>query len=172
MNSQKLIDALARFGRYLPEVVRGVDVADCRWKPPDGAWSILEIVSHLADEEEFDFRARGRSTLTDPSAAWPEINPEGWARDRGYNDGDLKTAVARFVSLRAESVAWLRSLKSPDWSRTYHHPVHGPFRAGDLLGSWAAHDALHLRQIAKRLYQIAERNAGDFSVRYAGEWKA
>ena len=35
-----------------------------------------------------------------------------------------------------------------------------------------AHDYLHLRQISKRMYQLAERDAGDYSIRYAGEWRA
>jgi hypothetical protein len=38
--------------------------------------------------------------------------------------------------------------------------------------SWAAHDMLHLRQIAKRLFQIAQRDGDGFSTDYAGEWKA
>jgi hypothetical protein len=66
---------------------------------------------------------------------------------------------------------WLRSLKNPDWSRTYRDPEVGPIRPGDILGSWAAHDSLHLRQISKRMYQLAARDAGEYSTRYAGEWK-
>ena len=58
MNHQKLIASLERFGRMLSEVVRDVTPDDSRWKPPDGAWSILEIVRHLGDEEAFDFRER------------------------------------------------------------------------------------------------------------------
>jgi hypothetical protein len=172
MNSQKLIASLERFRRILPAVVRDVGPDDSRWKPPDGAWSILEIVGHLADEEEFDFRERLRLTLTDSNATWPLINPETWAVERRYNEGQLSTVVERFTSLREESMSWLRSLEKPDWSRTYHHPAFGPFRAGDLFAAWAAHDALHLRQIAKRMYQMTARDAGAYSIRYAGEWSA
>jgi hypothetical protein len=170
MNLPKLIASLERFGRMLPEVVRDVSSDDSRWKAPDGAWSILEIVCHLADEEEFDFRARLGSTLTDPSARWPPITPETWAIERHYNESDLALVVQRFTSLRSQSVSWLRSLKNPDWSRTYHDRQVGPIRAGDLVASWAAHDCLHLRQISKRMYQMAVHDAGEFSTRYAGEW--
>jgi hypothetical protein len=172
MNAEKLIESLDRFRRMVTEVVRDVSQDDARWKPPDGAWSILEVVSHLADEEEFDFGARLKLTLADPNQEWPLIDPEGWARERRYNEGRLDQAVARFVSLREQSLRWLRSLDSPDWNRTHEHPKFGPFRAGDLLAAWAAHDWLHLRQIAKRLYQIAGRDAGEYSTRYAGEWGA
>ena len=170
MNVQKLIDSLDRFGHMLPEVVRGVGVDDARWKPADGAWSILEIVCHLADEEEFDFRERVRVTLADPGQSWPPIDPEGWAVERRYNEGRLDETVARFVSLRRESVAWLCSLDDPDWSQAHEHPEFEPFPAGAVFAAWAAHDYLHLRQISKRMYQLVERDAGDFSIRYAGEW--
>ncbi len=170
MNSRKLIASLERFGRILPEVVRDTSPDDSRWKPPDGAWSILEIVCHLRDEEQFDFRERLRLTLADPTAAWPPISPETWAVERSYNADQLSSAAERFTALRRESVLWLRSLENPDWSRTHHHPQFGPFRAGDLMAAWAAHDALHLRQIAKRMYQMTGRDAGDYAIRYAGEW--
>ena len=170
MNHPRLTDALDRFGRLLPEVVRGVTAEDGRWKPADGAWSILEVVSHLADEEEFDFAVRTRMTLTSPAEPWPPIDPEGWAVERRYNEGDLDEAANRFATLRMESISWLRSLVDPDWEQTYDHPQFGLFRAGDVLASWAAHDCLHLRQISKRMYQLAQRDAGDYSTRYAGDW--
>ena len=150
----------------------GIDDADARWRPADGGWSILEIVNHMADEEVEDFRARLRSTLDDPTRVWPAIDPESAAWDRGYNQRDIAESVARFASVRNESLAWLRSLYEPDWSALHQHPTLGPLCAGDLLASWAAHDALHLRQIAKRLFQLSERDAGDYSTRYAGEWTA
>ena len=89
MNVENLIQSLDRFGSMLPEVVRDVSPTNARWKPPDGAWSILEVVCHLADEEEFDFRERIRLVLNDPEESWPPIDPEGWAVARRYNEGDL-----------------------------------------------------------------------------------
>ena len=171
MNNQSLIDSLQRFADILPAVVNGISVEDARWKPADGVWSILEIVTHMADEEVEDFPARLRSTLTDPTQQWNPIDPEGWAVARRYNDGDLSEQVQRFVSLRGESINWLRGLSDPKRSNTFAHPK-GDISAGDLLASWAAHDALHLRQIAKRLFQMTQRDAGGYSTAYAGSWTA
>jgi hypothetical protein len=69
MHLPNLIASLERFGRMLPAIVRDVSADDSQWKPPDGAWSILEIVCHLADEEEFDFRARLELTLTEANVS-------------------------------------------------------------------------------------------------------
>lgn len=172
MNTEKLIASLERFGRVLPVVVRDVSPEDARWKPADGAWSILEIVRHLLDEEVEDFRTRVRLTLEKPAEDWPGIHPAQWAVQRRYNDGELNDAVAKFVAERDASVKWLRGLKNPDWSSTHAHPKFGSMRAGDLLAAWAAHDSLHLRQIAKRLHQMAARDAEGFSTGYAGDWVA
>jgi hypothetical protein len=175
MNAIHLIASLERFAHILPALVRDVSAGDAKWKPADGAWSILEIVTHLCDEEVDDFRTRVRLMLESPEKDWPEIHPSRWAIERKYNEGDLRKAVDRFVREREASIAWLRSLKPPDvdWSIAHAHPTLGAIRAGDLLTSWAAHDALHLRQIAKRMYQMAQRDGGpEFSAAYAGEWGA
>jgi hypothetical protein len=172
MNPNAIIRRLELYPRALRAAVECVTSDDARFKPPSGAWSILEIVNHLADEEVEDFRTRTRSVLEDPLKPPPPIDPEGWARDRRYNERDLRESVDRFVREREASIAWLRSLKSPDWNRAYQHPKFGPLAAGLFLASWAAHDALHLRQIAKRLYDLAARDGEPYSVRYAGEWGA
>ena len=170
MNLKRLIDSLERFAEILPAVVRGVTTEDARWKPADGAWSILEIVTHLADEEVEDFRTRVERTLRDPAEPWPPIDPEAWAVDRRYNEGDLAGALKRFVSERRRSVNWLRGITNPDWSKARKHPQLGPLRAGDIFAAWVAHDALHLRQIAKRMHQMTQRDAGVYTVHYAGRW--
>lgn len=172
MDMAKLIKSLERFGDLLPAVVQGVDPQDARWHPPNGAWSVLEVVCHLADEEVADFRARLESTVRDPTEPWQANDPEAWAVERRYNEQDLNVVLARFTTERRQSVVWLRTLGEPDFSRAYQHPTLGPIRAGDIMVSWAAHDMLHLRQIAKRLFQMAQRDGQGFSTAYAGEWKA
>jgi hypothetical protein len=151
---------------------------EASFKPPSGAWSVLEIVCHLVDEETDDFRARLESTLRDPAAKWPLTDPEGWSIQREYHKQDLAAKLQQFTDQRARTISWLRSLKSPDWQTAYIHPRIGPIRAGELLIAWAAHDALHIRQIAKRLFELAARDgatmdpANPFITRYAGEWGA
>lgn len=174
MNLSEVLPRLEHTPAALRILLATIPEADARWKPPSGAWSILEIVVHLADEEGQDFRTRLRLTLESPEAPWPPIDPEGWARDRAYNTRNLLDELNRFTIERGESVRWLRSLASPDWSRAHPHPKFGPIAAGTLMVSWAAHDALHLRQVAKRLFELASRDgeAEGFVTRYAGEWGA
>lgn len=172
MNTDYLINRLAAFPSGLQAVLHDVDAGQAQWKPKHGAWSIQEIVRHLADEEAEDFRPRLQRTLQDPREPWDAIDPEGAAIERSYNSGSFAEAVARFCALRTESVRWLRHLSAPDWSLAYAHPSLGPIRAGDLLVAWVAHDALHLRQVAKRFYEQTLAAGALYHADYAGSWGA
>ena len=109
-------------------------------------------------------------TLENPTEKWPTINPEIFAIDRKYNQRDFQNSVEQFVRERRASVQWLKSLDDPNWYASHQHAHLGPIRAGDLLVSWVAHDQLHIRQIAKRRFEMINRDAGSFSSSYAGEW--
>lgn len=162
------LDRLACFPRCVEALIVGLCDADLRWKPPGGAWSILEVLCHLADEEVLDFRARVERTLAGED--WEPIDPEGWAGQRRYNEQSPAEVMARFAVEREKSVAWLTSRREPDWEAVHEHPRFGRIAAGDVMASWLAHDALHLRQIAKRLYELAGRDGAPFGTGYAGKW--
>ena len=95
---------------------------------------------------------------------------EGIVTERDYASRELATVLGEWLEERRASLAWLRGLEAPDWERAHAHASFGPLHAGDLLASWAAHDALHLRQLAQRLHQQATSAAAPFSPRYAGPW--
>jgi len=167
---QRMIDRMAGLPGALEALLGGATEDEAHWKPGHGGWSIVEIVNHLVDEELEDFRTRVRLTLENPGQAWPPIDPEGAAVSRQYNERDLFESLERFAAARIESVKWLRALSDPDWKKTYTHPAIGELRAGDVMVSWCAHDALHLRQIAKRMFELAQRDGDGFKTAYAGDW--
>lgn len=168
MDVSSLISRLEQFPRALAAVLGGLSKSDATWHPATGAWSIAEIVGHLVLEETDDFRARLASTIEDPSRRWPKLDPEAAVRTARFDDEDLGQLVARFETERAASLAWLRSLPSIEPARRYVLAPPPPLHAGDLLASWAAHDARHLEQIAKRLHGLAARDGAPYSVGYAG----
>jgi hypothetical protein len=167
MNADRLVARLERFPDALDAVVAGLAPDDWTWTPPDGGWSILDVVQHLVLEETDDFRARARSTLEDPTRPWPKIDPEGDLAATRARPRDPAELLARFRAERAASVAWLRGLVAPKWEDVYPHPAR-ECPAGTFLASWPAHDARHLQQIAKRLHGLAARDGAPYSVDYAG----
>lgn len=167
MDVHGVLDRLERFPDALATWLGGLSAADATWRPASGGWSLVEIVNHLADEESEDFRARLRSTLEDPTRPWAPIDPERAVVERGHAARALEPSLARFAEERRASIAWLRALAEPPWSNTYEHPL-GPLSAGDLLVSWAAHDALHLRQVASRVHALVSGALPGGSSAYAG----
>ncbi len=167
---ESVISRLEVFPEALRATVTIVPEQLHAWRPGEGYWSVLEILAHLALEEEQDFRPRIACILAEPQKPWPPIDPEGAVASSHANSKPASHWLDRFENERAESVAWLRSLDCPDLDRANVHPKFGAMPARGLLGAWTAHDALHLRQILKRLYQIARREAGEYEVGYAGSW--
>ena len=155
------------------QVIRAL-VEDCsdhqaRWKPEPTAWSVLEVINHLLDEEREDFRARIDLVLHRPEEGWFKIDPGRWVVERGYNQRELDASLNAFMAAREESLDWLRELASPDWEQGYDAPF-GPIRAGDFLAAWAAHDLLHTRQLVELRWAYQEVWLAPYDVRYAGVW--
>lgn len=158
------------FPATLRALVSGMDDAALRWSPSEQDWSVTEVLCHLADEEEADFPVRLRSIIETPEREWPPIDPGGWAIEREYKRQAPHAALDRFAERRAGHLPWLRSLTPGDLESVHPHPEWGPVPASLMFASWSAHDALHLRQIAKRLYALSSADVGGESPIYAGEW--
>jgi hypothetical protein len=169
MDVQWCARTLAENAERIESLVEGISDHQARWKPEEESWSILEVVNHLYDEEMEDFRLRIDYTLFRPGDPWPPIDPEGWVKQRHYNQRVLESSVWNFLSARERSLAWLRKLPAPDWDRTYEADF-GSIRAGDLLAAWVAHDMLHMRQLVELLYQYAEQRLDENKLEYAGAW--
>jgi hypothetical protein len=140
-----------------------------KWKPTPDAWSLLEIVCHLYDEEREDFRARVFNTLLTPETQPPSIDPPGWVTQRKYAQQDYAEKLNAFLEERTVSIKKLKALKNPAWKNIYSHPFEGNLTAYQLLANWLAHDYHHIRQINRRLYEYL-RHSSKVSLEYAGEW--
>jgi hypothetical protein len=169
MEMQRLLSKMVENAKRVRALAQGVSDQQARWKPHPDSWSIVEVVNHLLDEERHDFRVRLDYTLHRPGEPWPPIDPGGWVTARGYNQRDLDSSLAQFLSERKASIAWLRALSQPDWETAYEAPW-GPIRAGDLFASWVAHDLLHMRQLAELHWAYTTAGLAPYSPDYAGEW--
>ena len=169
MNFNHLRKEMAENAQRIRALVEGLADDQARWKSDPDTWSILEVVNHLADEEEADFRPRLEITLFRPDKPWPPIDPAGWVTERDYNSRDLAESLDRLMRARRASLAWLQEVESPDWETSYQAPF-GQIRAGDLFASWVAHDLLHIRQLVELHWVSTAKNVAPYSTNYAGEW--
>ncbi|MCB0517943.1 MAG: DinB family protein [Lewinellaceae bacterium] len=161
---------LERNKAVFQQLLENKTAAEYRWRPAPDKWSLLEIVGHLYDEEREDFKARVHHVLENPKLPLPPINPVGWVAERDYAGQDYGATLAKFLTERKESVLWLRSLVSPNWENTCHHPTLGAMSAKKFLANWLAHDYLHIRQINRYNFQYFQQQAQE-DLSYAGDWQ-
>ena len=150
-------------------LARGIPEDQATWKPDEETWSILEVICHLADEEEFDFPVRLKIILEGEEKSFTEIDPGGWVVERKYNQEDLFESLNRYMELRNDSLEWLDSLNHPDWEISFEAPF-GKISAGDMYASWVTHDLLHIRQLIELQRAYLEEQSKPYKMDYAGEW--
>lgn len=145
------------------------DVACQTWRPDPDAWSLLEIVCHLYDEEREDFRTRVFHALNNTPGMPPSIDPPGWVSERKYAEQSYEVKLDSFLAERKKSLSALEEVSNPSWENGFDHPVLGRLTAYQLLSNWLAHDYHHIRQINRRLYEYLSANSKS-DLSYAGDW--
>jgi len=138
--------AAARTPRRLYRAVRGLTEADLAYRPRADAWSIREIILHLADAE-LVHGYRMRRALAGDSPELPSYDPAAWAARAAYDRRDVRTAIAAFRALRLANLDLLRAVEPGALERAGRHPRFGPVTVGQLFGHLVDHDLEHLRQL-------------------------
>jgi hypothetical protein len=169
MNVEQCLQTMRANTARIQTLAHGISEKQARWRPDAVAWSILEVINHLYDEEQYDFRVRLDIMLHDPERPWPKIDPQGWVQTRDYNSQPLEESLQNFLRERASSLDWLRRLDAPNWEAASTAPW-GQMRAGDMLAAWVAHDLLHLRQLVELHHAYTIAQLAPYETRYAGEW--
>ena len=122
MDLKKAIAQLHQQGVSIRSLVADMIEETARWKPDPDSWSILEVLNHLVDEEVFDFRRHSEHMLFTPDQPWPEIDPQGWIKERAYNQRKLNETLRNFERERANSITWLRELTERIGIQRSHFP--------------------------------------------------
>ena len=169
MEFETLYQDLANGADIFRALVKGVTQPEAQVRPAPENWSILEVIGHLIDEERDDFRMRVDMTLNRPGEAWPPIHPDAWITERKHNARNFEEAVNEFLAERAQSLAFLKDLKSANWDASHVSP-YGERKAGDLLVAWVAHDTLHMRQLVELRWARLQTLTAPYDPGYAGDW--
>ncbi len=169
MQFEVLYHELARSVDIIRALVIDMTLEEARARPAPEAWSALEVICHLYDEEREDFRQRLDLILRQPAAPFPHIDPQGWITARQYNERDLAQMLEQWTAERLQSLAWLKTLAAADW-QTEHVDQYGSITAGEMLSCWVAHDNLHTRQLVELRRARLLKLTAPYDVAYAGEW--
>lgn len=121
----------------LAEAIAGQPDAALRFRPAPGEWCAAELIGHLFDNERVYRHERFAAILATDGATFAGYDQGRMVRDGGY--------------ATADTLALLDALTPPQWTRTGTRPDRGTFTLAGVVGLLAAHDRLHLAQIAATL---------------------
>jgi len=164
-----IVEQLQKNKFVFQSLLEGVPKEFITWRPKPTKWCLLEILCHLYDEEQFDFRFRTQWVLEKPKQLPPPFNPLAWVKEHKYMGQEYNEMIQKFLSERDVSIAWLKNLKNPNWENSYMHPKLGKTTAKYYLCNWLAHDYLHIRQIIKHKFDYLNSQTNE-NLEYAGIW--
>jgi hypothetical protein len=151
-NSTKdLLDALRATPDTLNYLLAGVSQEQAqKAKGGDENWSVIEVLCHLRDAEEFGLQ---RDILM-RDCDNPDILPydqEKLAADRNYAAQELRAVLAEFLAKRQQRITVLEGLSSEGWQRTGNHRELGSITIFSHTLHMVSHDTIHCAQIARQL---------------------
>jgi DinB superfamily len=126
------------------------DVDDAAIRRPErpGKWSMIDVAHHLADGEMV-VGVRVRMIVAQEQPPITAYDQELWAETLHYRDAALAEVLEQFSVMRAANVRLARQLTAPQLARYGVHSERGGESAGYTLRLLAAHDLVHLDQIAR-----------------------
>jgi hypothetical protein len=138
---------MAETRERLRELADGRDAAALARRPVDSEWSPAEIIGHLVDVEVV-FGFRWRLALTADRPSYPGYDEKLWSQLPKPPGDQLLTA---FDALRTYNLWLLRSIPPSEWERVGVHGEQGPETVDVMARKIAAHDLVHLNQLARAL---------------------
>lgn len=114
-------------------------------------WSLVEIISHLAD---VDGEVNIPRLLLIQNQNYPFIEAaltDQWAEERNYIKNDPLESIKKFMKNRKTLLEIITDLKDEEWSKTINHAIFGPTKVSELLKFTTQHDRIHLAQLLNTL---------------------
>ena len=114
-------------------------------RPASDAWSVAEVLHHLADAE-LQQSVWLRRMLTEDNPTWLEWDQASYATVLAYDARPAADALALILSIRHVNVRLLASMPFDLWSRTAQHPEIGSVDVAGWVRLASDHLAVHVLQ--------------------------
>jgi hypothetical protein len=115
----------------------------------ENTWSPHTVIGHLIYADETNWIPRARKILSDINNRFEPF--DRLKQFELYNNRDIHELLARFSTVRDDSLKQLRSieLSAKTLSRKGIHPDFGEVTLSQLLSTWTVHDLDHINQISR-----------------------
>jgi hypothetical protein len=135
MAYQALLAALQRFPKEM-----------WQFKPAPDAWSIHEMIVHIADSEVSSY-IRCRRLIVEPGSIVVGYDQDKWAQELDYHSQSAEDALELFKYLRNSSYLLIQDLPAATWSNTVEHTERGTLSMDDWLKIYEHHIPAHIEQM-------------------------
>ncbi len=132
--------------KKIAQLIRGKSPSALSKTPAGGKWSVAQILAHLA-ESEIVIAYRLRLVVGANSTPIQAYDQNIWEQNAVYLRKDPKLALDLFSTLRANNVAFLKSLTKEQWDYFGMHSERGKETVTRMVELYAGHDVNHVRQI-------------------------
>jgi uncharacterized damage-inducible protein DinB len=132
----------------------GVDSARLAQPEAPGKWSVRQVLAHLADSELVG-GWRFRLILAQDRPAIQGYDQDAWANGLWYEEAPTELSLNVFSALRQSNLRLFKRASAEQLQRVVVHSERGEESLQHLMKLYAAHDLLHLKQIARILASIS-----------------
>ncbi|MGH8230914.1 MAG: DinB family protein [Steroidobacteraceae bacterium] len=133
---------------YLERELGALTGVQLRQQGPDGGFSPLQQIWHLADLEREGFGWRIERLLDQDQPLLPDFDGAALALARNYSERSVTEGLAAFREARRHNLTRLRSLSGDAWLRGGRQQGVGEILLCDIPGFMSQHDAAHRAELA------------------------
>jgi len=130
------------------QAIAGLTREQVRMPEAPGKWSIVQVLQHLADSD-LVWGWRLRMILAHDRPSITGYDQDLWADRLDYANADADEAIAVLTTLRRANLRLIDRATPAGLKRVGVHAERGEESVEYLLGLYAGHDVLHLRQIER-----------------------
>lgn len=142
----ELINQLKDFPLQLDTAVSDLndEQLDTRYRVE--GWTVRQVVHHVADSHMNAF-IRMKLAITEDRPRYKTYEQDDWALLPDTRYAPTKASLLILRGLHERWANLLEKLPAESWTRTGVHPENGEVTLDEMLASYVAHGARHLRQI-------------------------
>jgi uncharacterized damage-inducible protein DinB len=152
---RNLIEQYVAGAGKLRRAVAGLTDEELRARPGPGAWSVLEVVSHLADSDAISIdRMKRMLTEDDPPLLYADET--AYVERLHPHEQDLEDALLLFEIGRRQWARVLRLLPDAAFLRAGMHNRRGRVTLGQMVGDYVRHVDEHLTFVAGKRERLGK----------------
>lgn len=142
----QMLDQIAKLPELLLSTVTRLSEEQLDTPIRVGAWTVRQVVHHLADSHMNSF-VRLKMMLTEDNPELKPYNEKLWAEMADARSGEIDLSIAIVKGIHNRSMIFLNNLTEEEWKTTGFHPEHGKVTFTEYLDIYANHGESHLASV-------------------------